>query len=91
MTVLQTRIDEKTKKQAESIMNRLGLSLNDAVRIFINQINLTQGLPFEVKLRLNDDTMQAISDVKNDVGVKTYETVDGMFLDVLGDSNDVEN
>lgn len=45
-TVVQTRIDAKTKKEAELILKQLGLSLNDGIRMFISQVTLNKGIPF---------------------------------------------
>ena len=47
--VLQVRIDSKQKKEAEILFERLGISIADAVRMFVAQSIEQQGLPFEVK------------------------------------------
>ncbi len=47
--VLQVRIDSNAKKEAEELFERLGISLADAVRMFVAQSIEQQGLPFEVK------------------------------------------
>ena len=47
--VLQVRIDSSLKHEAENLFERLGISISDAVRIFISQSIEQQGLPFEVK------------------------------------------
>ena len=47
--VLQVRINSKLKKEAENLFERLGISIADAVRMFISQSIEQQGLPFEVK------------------------------------------
>jgi len=47
--VLQVRIDSQLKKEVESLYERLGISIADAVRMFVVQSLELQGLPFEVK------------------------------------------
>ena len=47
--VLQVRIDSNLKREAEDLFERLGISLADAVRMFVSQSIEQQGLPFEVK------------------------------------------
>ena len=47
--VLQVRIDSNMKNEAEQLFERLGISLADAVRMFVAQSIEQQGLPFEVK------------------------------------------
>jgi addiction module RelB/DinJ family antitoxin len=44
------RIDASLKAQAEEILSRLGMSPSDAVNIFLSQVVLNNGLPFEVKI-----------------------------------------
>lgn len=47
---LHIRVNETVKSNAEATLNRLGISISDAVNIFLCQVDLTGGLPFEVKL-----------------------------------------
>ena len=47
--VLQVRIDGQLKKEVEALYDRLGISIADAVRMFVVQSIEVQGLPFEVK------------------------------------------
>ena len=44
------RIDPKLKANAEAILSRLGLTPNDAINVFLNQVVLQRGLPFAVKM-----------------------------------------
>ena len=44
------RIDPKLKANAEAILSRLGLTPNDAINIFLSQVVLQRGLPFEIKI-----------------------------------------
>ena len=48
--IIHIRIDEKVKTNAERILAMLGLTISEAVNIMLCQINLTGGLPFQVKL-----------------------------------------
>ena len=45
----QIRIEENTKKQAVELLEGLGLNLSDAVNMFLKQVILQNGIPFEVK------------------------------------------
>ena len=45
----QIRIDENTKQQAVTLLEGLGLNLSDAVNMFLKQVILQNGIPFEVK------------------------------------------
>lgn len=45
-----TRVDPTLKADAEQILSRLGMTPSDAINIFLNQVVLNKGLPFEVKI-----------------------------------------
>ncbi len=47
---LHIRINENVKANAEETLSLLGISISEAVNMFLCQVNLTGGLPFEVKL-----------------------------------------
>lgn len=44
------RVDASLKEQAESILAQLGMPMSNAINIFLNQVVLRRGLPFEVTL-----------------------------------------
>lgn len=47
---LNIRLDPIVKEQAETILAQLGMPMASAVSIFLQQVVLQNGLPFEVKL-----------------------------------------
>lgn len=47
---LHIRVNETVKETAEETLGMLGISISEAVNMFLCQVNLTGGLPFEVKL-----------------------------------------
>jgi|SRR3989339_866885 len=47
MSTLQVRIDEKTKKLAKKVLDRIGMDMSSAVKVFFRQIVITNGLPFQ--------------------------------------------
>ena len=64
-------LDVNIKDQAKEIFNQYGLSLSQAVNIFLTQSVLNRGIPFNIKIP-NDETLQAMKDV--DSG-ENYEDV----------------
>ena len=50
ISVIQTRVDPVLREKTDAILTKLGLSTSDAIRIFLEQVILHRGLPFEVKL-----------------------------------------
>lgn len=47
---LNLRVNTILKKDAEAVLGRLGVSMSTAVDMFLNQIVLTGGIPFDVTL-----------------------------------------
>ncbi|MCL2337808.1 MAG: type II toxin-antitoxin system RelB/DinJ family antitoxin [Firmicutes bacterium] len=47
---LHIRVNENVKQNAEKTLELLGLSISEAVNMFLHQINLVGGLPFDVKI-----------------------------------------
>ena len=47
---VSARVDIQVKKDAEKILNNLGVSMSSAIEMYLRQIIIHQGLPFEVKL-----------------------------------------
>lgn len=44
------RVEPEIKEQAESVLNQLGIPMSNAVSMFLRQVVIQRGLPFEVKL-----------------------------------------
>lgn len=58
---IRARVDATLKAQAEAVLDNLGLTAGDAIRLFYKQVALQKGLPFEVKLP-NATTRRALKD-----------------------------
>lgn len=58
-TTLNLRVNPTVKKRAEEILSRLGMPMSTAIDIYLNQIILTDGIPFAVTLpkEVNADLM----------------------------------
>lgn len=44
------RVEPEIKEQAETVPDQLGIPMSNAVSMFLRQIVLQQGIPFEMKL-----------------------------------------
>ena len=53
-TYIRTQIDPEIKEASERIFHQLGLSTTEAIRLFLAQVTLRNGLPFEVALPDHD-------------------------------------
>lgn len=95
-TPTQIRIEENTKKQAVELLEGLGLNLSDAVNMFLRQVILRKGIPFEVVYpedvwELKPEVMEAMEEAKRisrDPEVKGYTDVKQMFREILEDGTD---
>ena len=78
---LHIRVEPSVKMKAEKTLNDLGLSITEAVNVFLNQVILHDGIPFKIeKPRYNKETIQAMDDVKNGKNLsKAFDSVDEMF------------
>ena len=80
---IHMRINPEIKTTADNILNRLGMSTTDAINIFLNQVILIGGLPFDVRLpKPNETTLQAMYDAENDINLHKFDNADDMFKEL---------
>lgn len=82
--VLHVRVEPSVKQRAEKTLNDLGLSITEAINVFLNQVILNDGIPFEIrKPKFNKETIQAIEDTKNGKNLsKTFDNAKDMFKEL---------
>ncbi|MDR1011382.1 MAG: type II toxin-antitoxin system RelB/DinJ family antitoxin [Opitutaceae bacterium] len=49
-TYVRARVDEQLKNDAESILAQLGLTTAESIRLFLSQVRLRKGIPFDLRL-----------------------------------------
>jgi addiction module RelB/DinJ family antitoxin len=80
---LHIRLNDSVKSRAENTLDVLGLSISDAVNMFLHQINLVGGLPFDVKIPLAPESVMVRSKEelyeKLDVGMEQIK--EGKVID----------
>ena len=57
------KLDKEAKESAKLIFKELGITMGDAVNMFLNQVNLHKGIPFEIKIP-NNTTKQVIKEAR---------------------------
>ncbi len=63
---LNIRIDPETKSGVERLFSRFGITVTDAVNIFLHQSLMVGGLPFEVRQpRYNAETEAAMQEARD--------------------------
>lgn len=74
------RLDEDTKENANRIFNDLGMDFSTGVRIYLNQVIKTNGIPFS--LTNNESSLdRSISQMKNG-DYKSFSSVEDLFKDL---------
>ena len=73
-------IDPEIKKQAEDILNELGLSVSGSFELFYRQVIAQHGLPFELRVP-NKKTMKAIENSRQGKG-KRFSTPEELYDDL---------
>ncbi|MBC8588988.1 type II toxin-antitoxin system RelB/DinJ family antitoxin [Paratissierella segnis] len=49
-TNLYVRLEPELKEQAELVLGKLGIPMSNAVNMFLKQIVMQRGIPFDIKL-----------------------------------------
>jgi DNA-damage-inducible protein J len=82
---INARVEPKLKAAANKTLKKVGISASDAITLFLHQVVLHQGLPFEVRVP-NAKTIRAIRELKNSKSPKTSlraSTADELFTKIL--------
>jgi len=62
-TMVHVRVDEKVKAQATKALTAMGLSVSDAVRVFLTRVAAEKQLPFALKVP-NAETRAAMTEAR---------------------------
>ncbi|WP_409284054.1 type II toxin-antitoxin system RelB/DinJ family antitoxin [Pseudomonas protegens] len=81
-TDVRCRIDEDLKVSATAVLEACGLSLSEAMRLFLRQVVAVQGLPFEVRVP-SEKTARAMAQAREIR--RQYDSIDDMLRDADGE------
>ena len=81
---LNIRIDPAVKGEAEELFRNFGITLSDAINIFLHQSVMVGGLPFDMKVaRFNSETEAAMQEAiligNGTVAAKAYSSARALF------------
>ena len=79
--IIQTRIDPEVKNQAQKVLNKLNLSMSEAISIFLTQVTLNRGIPFDIKIP-NTLTAETLSKSERGVDLHEVTSVDQLFQEL---------
>ena len=71
---INVRVQEETKREVDQILEALGINMSTAIDLYLNQIKLKKGLPFEVKVPKKSmyEKSQELAEALNLTGGKTF-------------------
>ena len=76
-STIHTRIDEKTKKESESVLQQIGMTPTEAVRLFYRQIALRKEFPLELRVP-NHLTAQTLDASDRGEEIESFDSLDSM-------------
>jgi len=76
--MITTRVDPDLKADAEKVLRKLGISTTEAINLFLSQVRLRRGLPFDVKIP-NKTTLKAMKDAEEGRNLSSYDSLDKFF------------
>ncbi len=94
MATIQTqiRIDEDLKRDTAKIFSALGLDMSTAVNMFLRQVSLIKGFPFDVKIpEFKDDVVEAMREaekITRDSNVRRYKNFSELLSEM--DAEDID-
>ncbi|WP_082045602.1 type II toxin-antitoxin system RelB/DinJ family antitoxin [Azotobacter chroococcum] len=82
-SMLHIRVDDDIKAQANAALEAMGLSMSEAVRIFLRRVAADQAFPLELKVP-NAETRSAMAEAEAIVQAHEarFESIDDLFDDL---------
>ncbi len=81
MAVINIRVNDEVKKEAESIFKSLGLNMSVAMNLFLKKCINENGIPFDLKIP-NRETIEALEETNKILKRKSYKNADELFEDL---------
>ena len=82
-TYVRARIDTDTKERAAEVLQAMGLSISDAIRLLMFRIADERRTPFEIKAP-NATTRKAMAELEAGNG-KSFASVEALMADLHAD------
>ena len=75
---INARMEPELKEQAERILDELGISTTDAIRLYFKQIVHRRGIPFDIRIP-NPETKAAMEDARAERDLTAYSSPEDHF------------
>ena len=82
-SMLHIRVDDDIKEQATLALTAMGLSVSDAVRLFLRRVVVEQAFPLELKVP-NAETLAAMQESRDMMAARRarFASADELFADL---------
>lgn len=78
---IHARTEPELKTKAGAILKELGMNYTEAINLFLRQVTLRKGLPFDVKIP-NRITRETIAKVDRGEDLHEYASIDDFFKEM---------
>lgn len=87
-SMLHIRVEDDIKEQATQALTSMGLSVSDAVRLFLRRVVIDQAFPLELKVP-NTQTRAAIAESRAIMAARRarFASADELFVDLEKNSS----
>ncbi|MCI5212064.1 MAG: type II toxin-antitoxin system RelB/DinJ family antitoxin [Candidatus Electrothrix sp. ATG2] len=75
---IQARINPEVKREAQEILSQLHMTMSEAIALYLTQITLHKGIPFEIKIP-NEVTQKTLKDSEDGKNLHRADTVTDLF------------
>ena len=86
-TIIQLRIDKKTKEQAKKTFEAVGLDMSSGIKVYLKQVARTRAIPFEIRTANGFTPAQEKQIIKEAEWAlkhsKRYQTAEELHADIL--------
>lgn len=65
------KLNPTVKKHTQAIFNELGLTMSDAINMFLKQVELHKGMPFDVRIP-NEKTRRIMYEAEKGINVDDF-------------------
>jgi DNA-damage-inducible protein J len=72
--MIRARVEPDLKRDAEAVLEELGITPTEAITLFYKQVTLHRGIPFPVRIP-NAATRKAIADAQAGRGLERFASV----------------
>ena len=79
-TNVRSRVEPEIKESATEVLAQCGLTLSDGIRLFLRQVIVEKGLPFDVKVP-NEATQAAMAEARA-IGTARFSNADELMRDL---------